>query len=416
MLEKVLGFLKSSVNRTLLILILKRLSITSAFCACITLSGLVFYSIGYSFLFGYYFSGMSTSQISLISLLISNVPFPFYAVTITSTMFISVIAFFVILLWNISIGVKHVFTKGSRTLGFIRIFIVLFLFFLFHYSLSSFFVGGIFDPSQKSNSFFYVWLGPLAVAIGIFLFRQIQKGIISSFFGMLYGLLLITIFSILFNIPPSKNGLYELIIIFLVALLFSYFERALSHPIYRFALGIPASFIIMLFVTSIITIRSDNRIINWIIFSLCIMLISITISWLTRNWFKPKVNTDPLNEEEIEQLKVLNREALKRLGIITISSLFLLVTLAFVSTTIPDVAKLTGAFFRATTPKTEHQDIYYEDVAKSDDKSSHINTPQLKNVELVAQKDDMYYISDSNAKMIMIKTDKIRIESSKSDK
>lgn len=398
MITSLLNYAKAGFSHPITQIILKILSITSIISTCITVGGLVFYSIGYSFLYGYYFSGISNPDIGLINLLISNVPFPFYSVIITSAVFIVIIIFFVILLWNIGISLKHISTKNDRLLGLARILIIIFLFVIFHFSLTSFFVGGFSSSSEKTISFFSVWLGPIALAILIYFFVQMQKGMISASSGMCYGFLILIILGNFFDLPPSSVWSLG---IFILGIPFSYFERFLKYSIYRFFLSIPFSTIIVFGLSLFLTTFFQYTVGNWIIIGAFIIVLSIFLSHLTIKLGKNTSNE--LSEEEVESNRRENKVFRKKFNGGTVLTLFIIVVLTFVITTIPEVAKITGTLFRSNIPQSSHQNIYYDGNP----------TPQLLNVELIAQKDDMYYISDSEAHMIILKTDKIRIEYSK---
>ncbi len=392
MIKNILNYAKTGFTHPLTQIILKILTITSLTSTCITVGGLIFYSIGYSFLYGYYFSNIE-NDVSLITLLTNNIPFSFYSVIITSVMFITVVAFFVILLWNLGMGLQHIFTKGFRTLGFIRIFIIILMFFVFHFSLTSFFVGGLPSVYQKTSSLFYVWVVPFAIALFVYCMIQINKGIFSAISGMFYGMLIISISSSILDYPPSTIWLLA---IFAIAMPFSYFEKFLKYSVYRFFLCTPFSFIIVLLLSNIFC----DTIKDWWLFAIIVVILSIILSFATKKLATIDKTPDELSEEEIDNNKKLYKENIKKFNISIFLTLFVIAVLSFTGTTIPSMSKLTGSLFRLVTPTSTHQNIYYDGS----------NTPQLIDVELVAQKDDLYYISNSESRMIILKTDKIRIE------
>lgn len=395
MVPKIINYLKSGFTHPLTQILLKILTITSITSTCITVGGLFFYSIGYSFLYGYYFFNIENENVSLITLLTSNVPFSFYSVIITSVIFLTVVVFFVILLWNIGLGLKHVFTKGFRTLGFIRIFLIIFIFFIFHFSLTSFFVSSLPSMPENANKFFYVWVVPFAVALLIYCMIQIEKGIFSALAGTCYGMLIVSISSSVLDYPPSA---ILALAIFAIAIPFSYFEKFLKFGFYRFFLSLPFSSIIVMLLSNFFHYTYPKTM-WWLLISIIVVL-SIIISFATKKLVKDKKDSNELSDEEINNNKKSNKESIKKFNISTFLTLFIIAVLSFTATTIPSMSKTTGSLFRFVTPSSPHQNIYYDGS----------NTPQLNNVELVAQKDDLYYISNSESRMIILKTDKIRIE------
>ncbi|MBO9598893.1 MAG: hypothetical protein J7559_13880, partial [Cohnella sp.] len=80
MFHTTINYMKDSLTHPIVVIILRVFSIISIISSCITVGGYFIYTIGYAFLYGYFFSETEIRQVSLIDLLIKDIPFPFYSV------------------------------------------------------------------------------------------------------------------------------------------------------------------------------------------------------------------------------------------------------------------------------------------------------------------------------------------------
>lgn len=382
MLISVFDYIKNIFFHPVTQTILRIFSILSMITTIITIGGLVFYTIGYSFLYGYYFSGSMESSISLIDLLINNIPFPTYSVIITSIAFTLAIILFIFILYSLNLGIKQLIRKGERENGIIRILVTLIGSFVFHMGLTTFFVGDFSSPSNIFIKFSFIWIGPFLLAIFIYFFTRYMKGIFSTLSGFLYGIIGIAFFTSLTDIPPSE---LSILLIFIVALIFSYFEHLTRFFWYRSILFFPAILFLFLLVLQFIPSWKPSRII--------IFGITIIISILLGYFIGRKKN---ITTSDLKQLQIKNTTHPPKFGSLAI--LLTIVFLSFLATTIPFLAQKTGIYFRESTPIKNRQTIVYD------------NNKSIDNATLVAERENLYYISSQDWNLIILKTEFLKVE------
>lgn len=158
-------------------IILDVLRILSAASFLISIFGLFFFTLGYSFLYGYFLSGDVPAYQSILYIVTNPIPFNYYTVLIISSLLILSVIFIMSATYVVKNGVTHV--KFS-----IIVFIL-----IFHICLSIFFVNGS-DLLNKIISFSVIWVVPLFISIMIYwaIRSPIRRGL--SISGTLYGFFL----------------------------------------------------------------------------------------------------------------------------------------------------------------------------------------------------------------------------------
>lgn len=381
MLISVFNYIKNIFFHPLTQTILRIFSILSMVTTIITIGGLVFYTIGYSFLYGYYFSGSMDSSISLIDLLINNIPFPTYSVIITSIAFTLAIILFIFILYSLNLGIKQLMRKGERENGIVRVLVTLIGSFIFHMGLTTFFVGDFSSPSNTFIKFSFIWIGPFLLAISIYFFTRYMKGIFSTLSGFLYGIIGMAFLTVFVDNPPELS----ILLIFIVALVLSYFEHLIRFFWYRSILFFPAIFILFLVFLQFIPSWKPSRI---IIFS-----ITIVISIVLGCFIGRKKHT---TSNDLKQIQLKNKTNQPKFGSLAI--LLTIVFLSFLATTIPFLAQKTGIYFRESTPSKTRQTIVYD------------NNNYIDNATLVAERENLYYISSKDWNLIILKTEFLKVE------
>lgn len=382
MLISVFNYIKNIFFHPLTQTILRIFSILSMVTTIITIGGLVFYTIGYSFLYGYYFSGSMESSISLIDLLINNIPFPTYSVIITSIAFTLAIVLFIFILYSLNLGIKQLMRKGEREGGIIRILVTLIGSFVFHMGLTTFFVGDFSSPSNTFIKFSFIWIGPFLLAILFYFFTRYMKGTFSALSGFLYGIIGIAFLIYLMDSPPPE---LLILLIFIVALIFSYFERLTRFFWYRSILFFPAILFLFLLFLQFIPSWKPNLIYT--------LVITIIISILLGCFVGRKKNK---TSSELKQLQIKNKTTQPKFG--SLAMLLAIVFLSFLATTIPFLAQKTGIYFRESTPSKIRQTIVYD------------NNNSIDNATLVAERENLYYISSKEWNLIILKTEFLKVE------
>ncbi len=142
------------------------------------------YGIGYLFLYGYFFGGSTGNSPSLIQVFINPVPFNFYAVIISSILFIICV---VLILYFLN-KVTNLLQKGLRLNGELigKIIISIILIVIFHFSLTVLVVPGAFGTNEitffKVISFIGFWMTPINISISYIWMRN-------SFFNHFFSIL-----------------------------------------------------------------------------------------------------------------------------------------------------------------------------------------------------------------------------------
>ncbi|MBO9596551.1 MAG: hypothetical protein J7559_01830, partial [Cohnella sp.] len=276
--------------------------------------------------------------------------------------------------------------QGERTAGWIRLLATIIGVLTFHYALTSFFVGG--SPSSESVSKFgIIWAGPFIIAIFIFALVQLINGAFSALSGMLYGMIGIAFAGPFLNKAPSELWI---LLLFLAAFLLSFFENFIRYTLYRFFLWLPVVFILTIIVMTIFPVLTPTSLIIKLSCLIAVCIVSFVFAYYIGNKNRAK-STRQLDKEQ------QTSQALRRKMGTTVT--LLLVSLAtFLLTCIPVVSSLTGSYFRLLNPNIDRQTISYGD-----------NTV-IENAILVAKKDGVYYISNSDWRLIVLRTEQIRVD------
>lgn len=389
MLLSIIDYLKKTFNHPLTRLILRCLSLLSIISSAVTLGGFLIYTIGYSFLYGYYFSGDAKSEVSLIDLLIRNVPFSFYTIMVTSVIFLLVVAAFVTSLNIIVQSSRQIFIKGEREQGLIKLLMTIIFFMVFHIAVTAFFVGGLPSPTNHNAQFGYIWVGPFLLAIFIFCLNRYFKGLYSSLSGLLYGFITIILWSV-FN-HKEISGITVLSLI-PVAVIFSFLEQFIRFTFYRAILWFPLMLTLVSLLTILPLVPDPRSILGWTTIILLSILLSILLAFRFGNPKRKRVSPNgPSN------INGSNQSNQKWSGSGKLYLFIAITGMSFFSSCIPSLSALTGTYFRMLNPELRRATIVYD------------GGKTISNAALVAKKEDTYYISGPDWNLIILKADQLRI-------
>ncbi|UJF33734.1 hypothetical protein [Paenibacillus hexagrammi] len=388
MFQNIFEYLKHGFKHPITQGIFRVMSIISLTSTCITIGGFLLYTIGYSFLYGYYFSGTNTLSIGLIDLLILNIPFPFYSVIITSFTFVLIIIIFTLILYFLAIVGKQLFTKGERITGFPFLLITIIGLTIFQIALMTFFVS---EPHYSLTVWLrssLLWAGPFLIALFVYLSIQMSRGILSALSGLLYGSLGAAIIFTVLKINTETAGFW-LYTLFGVAFIFSFFEHLRKYLLYRFILWLPMTVLVYLLLAfELFPKLQPINIFQLIITFIIILLLTFCIAFFI-DTTKKRANKDVLKNKS---------DALLKNKIKPIVLFLILVFLSFTMTLLPKISGLSGNFLRTIISTSERGTVIYN------------NFTTIENSSLVAQKDGIYYISNSNWELTILKADQLRID------
>lgn len=372
---------------------------------------LVFYSLGYAFLYGYYFSGKSSP--SLLELLINPVPFNFKTViTISAAFFFAVIILLLSGRFVISQWFKYWTNKSWPAFGHLAVNVITLLLYLvlFHFALTLFFVNNDLDLITNALNFAKIWFVPLLITLGIaWVLITFKNGPISSFSGIIYGAVIAATIPNYIYVDIELYGFLSQFIVILVALAFSLFEPYAKHdarlsPLLRFIYFFPLSAIIFFVISYLL-----SQIFKDIVFSFPVriaILVLVLIAIFLFNFWITRINPLKILDYNSEKGTMFGEWA-KNVNPSILPAMILIVV--FISSAfIPKSMLLTGQHIRNySIPKNEHQIVYESPLALEDLARLLGKDTMLIKGTIVAEKNDTYYISNDHYNLVIIKTNKI---------
>ncbi|MGM0710952.1 hypothetical protein [Brevibacillus parabrevis] len=358
--------------------------IISAVSALITFLGFALYSLGYSFLYGFYFGGENSYKNSLIELFLFPVPFNYYSVFLISSVIIVGIVFFW-LLYKLFVGVR----ADNKLTNVATIFLMLVTFAMFHITLSELFVPGEIDFLEKSKSFILIWVVPFLLAVtlpGLFLMMTRPLEGVS---GALYGIILTVILGKVYDMELTTIVLLPA---FLFALIVSLLARKWrENKIYNIVILLPYSTCCTMIVYTLFIAEK----IPLSILILCI-LFSLVVSYIAATYLvnlrKKKTFPDIILSESPLQVMV-DIYKLNKIYFYVILIVFAFGTLIIS----PIFTANVGHYVR--TYMSKYSFVQITDIRNKDSFVGNV----------VAEKNGVIYISDNNWELRMMNAQDIRM-------
>ncbi|WP_379359031.1 MULTISPECIES: hypothetical protein [unclassified Paenibacillus] len=344
-----------------------------------------FFTLSFSFLYGYYFSGNEANTYqSLLSLSISPVVFNFHSLLIISLL--------------IGLAVTYILSAASlvKKGGWqTRLSIVIFSI-GFHISLSIFFVDGT-DIGQKVLGFLIIWVVPVFISVMLFWSYRSLLSFGNGFSGAVYGIVIYSMIKVFFGNWSSLDQLLVPLTAFLTGTIFTYFQKSCyRYYLYRVIINWPYFFVAVYIMD---TTFASEKYLMWLFIG------SIILAFVSGVW-KPKLNLNTLsvnqensNEGDGNQNDKLFRSeqylnSLKEQGkakILTSLSIIIIV----VGTLTPSLASLGGQYIR---------DFTAEEPRKLQTIRDYKNNQTILG-KVVVIKDGFYYISNQNWELEILNSD-----------
>jgi hypothetical protein len=367
--------------------ILDVLRILSAASFLITVFGLFFFTLGYSFLYGYFLSGDSPEHLSILSIVTNPIPFNYYTVLITSTLLILSVIFVMSATYVVKNGVIH--AKLSVTIFFL----------IFHVCLSIFFVNGS-DLFDKIISFSVIWIVPLFISIMMYWTIRSPLRVALSFSGTLYGFYTILIFSQVFNWIDSVIQLVIPTGSFLLGILFTLMKKSwYKYYFFRFLLILPYTLSSLVLLGTLVNYFYKLLQVNIIWFVIIAIVVTLIVSLR-----KIKIKEDKIQEENMPTLE-FNLRLLEQAGKASILTTFCIVVVVL-GIFAPNLSLIGGQYIREFTTDGVRELQVINDYDKG---------VTIKG-NLISIREGNYYISNEKWKLEIIKGDKIYVKSNQEDR
>ncbi|ANF95795.1 hypothetical protein [Paenibacillus bovis] len=402
------------------------LKMISATVTASTTLGFYFYSLGYLFIYGYYLSGELGMGPSLFSLSINPIPLNHYSITIVS--FFLFIATFCLIFIGSLIKQKNFFLWIA----------VLSILFLLHIALSLFFLSSHLEENQLLQ-FSIIWIIPVILAINIYAFTKSFKFPFLFLSGIVYVTFLILWilhhYRFIDSTHTLKNSSAEYLLLtffvipFLAGLYANLFEKRYKRNVSRFITLFPLAFMTALGIYTVIEYTTGYNIaeeiyrrVNYLIhfkpspfLNVRVMLI-LTIAVLFNLGF-----SHLLKRKQISQHKKICTERRDQITedtnnnmtwdfstLKTLSSIILCVApcILMMVCAIPAVTSLiAGNYIRTFSPEGFRKIEIIED---------YTNHKTIKG-NILKIDGDVYYISNENWELEILRTDHIHVKSEKAE-
>lgn len=349
--------------------------------------------ITYSFLFGYYFGGDVNNSFSNFELIRTFIPFDLNTILFTYLLLglsITLIMYLAQIFFN-----KGIFTKIA----------VLFLFIIFHGILTVFFTKDL--TGENIFKFSVIWIFPLFSSISILFFVRGIKNTFKVVAGMLLGFLIYVII-VAINQYSTNEPFLEFILLLLIFIFGIGFTFLPFNKFFNILFILPFTLLIVILTTPLVKF-SFYQSLSESLKVTSILLISLLISWgssvFLNKFFKnkeslnePNLHTNSFNRIILEVTgELLNPKTHKK------AAVFLIIFLLGIYVLLPRLATHTAKVIREYTPDSELQFHSIEVLA--------LDGPS-KTIEgiVVAEKENILYISNKNWKLEQIKTEKYHIK------
>ena len=338
----------------------------------VTIFSTLSFLVTYHFLYGYYFGGEMDSAFSNFELIRRFVPFHLNTMGFTYLM-ISLSASLILYLLALIRGRKLAFI-AIATLGLI----------FFHIIMSVFFTR---ELTLKNIIYFSgIWIIPIIIAgLIIFTVRGMRYPF-KTYSGITFGLLFFSILMSVFKLNISEEWLIICIIILLFGfgILFSIIKyNKYWNSIFFFPYTMLPIIVIMIFVN--IGLISS-------------LVIAVILSMALSRYFKGKLREGVQTKGESTNFVGLIMNRKTRTGALV----FFLIVLLGTYVLIPRVSMSTAKIIRTFTPETESQYELIYIRAFNDELES------IKGI-IVAEQDDVIYISNEKWELEQVKTDKYHV-------
>ena len=349
-----------------------------------TVFGLLFYSMGYFFLYGYFFGGIDKGFKAFIYFLINPIPFGFKQVLIVGSILLAILVMF----WYIIKELNNNYLLNTILLIVLHLFIV--------------FVFLGYQKNIEIITSLTVWIVPMFIIGFIKYLQVIMNRPIFMFASFSYITILIWLMVITKNIKYSDFiiNFSQFILMFLTVFL-NKLKRESKY--YDFVVFLPMSVAVILFLFSLF-VNKMGIAVNYVAYTISIIIGVIILFWIFR------CNRNKIRErfDRVKDDRNLNRENsdwFKKIVDMGIAKIAFVAIFIFLNVTI---ILYTGLFILGESVK------YF--VWKTDDGIiTYTFNGEEKDIigKVVASKKDMYYISDKNDNLVLIKTKELYIRENK---
>ncbi|MBM7585339.1 hypothetical protein JOC86_001881 [Bacillus pakistanensis] len=354
----------------------------------------VSYLTSYNFLFGYYFGGELNNSFSNFELFRRFVPFHINTLAFTwlmITLSTSVIIY-TIKVWQ----EKRAINKIMAAVCFV----------IFHVIITQFFSKDI--SAEIVFQFGIIWLFPLFIAIMSYFMVYGSRVIFKSLTGVLFAFVILTIGMIL---TPNSSHSEELIIILTYLMLFSFgslFSRIPYKKHLNFIFVFPYITIIeILLIISVNPFREyfneQTIIYKTMVIFIIPLIVSYFLALFVEDKFKEKITNSSSERGAVFEVVYDVVNGIRRPNTQTGMLMFVILLLlgAFVMT--PRVSVATAKMIRIFTPASEyqHNSIIVKDIE---------GNKMIINGRIVAEHDNVIFISNEKWELEQIKTDKYFVE------
>lgn len=358
----------------------------------ITLFSIFSFLITYNFLYGYYFGGgieRSFSNFEIFQRII-----PFHLNTLTMTWLIITLSSTLLIYSLKLIKEKGIFNKLFSMLSLV----------IFHIGMTVFFANKL--SFMNTLKFSVIWIFPLFLILFLLFTIYAPTQPFKTLSGVLFGISLF-IFLVLYVGNNTPKDLIVILFIFAVFIFGYLFTRIPNNGYIYFIFLFPYFFLVEVFIISkVYSFQNFNH--NYVILFFIPLIISIVIAYVFRNLLDSIMRMGNLHinppkpgglykwyKEIIKGLK--NKDTRKGLIIIILISLFGSYII------IPKVSMTSAKIIRTFLPDVESQMdiITYKDID---------GTIIKKAGKIIAEKDNVIYISNERWELEQIKINKYIVE------
>lgn len=359
--------------------------IVSVVSVLVSLTGTFLLAIGYSFLYGYYFSGEDPGFYSILDIVSNPIPFNFYSVAIVS----GLVTLSIVFLFSAILMVRK--RKSHLIFGSILFFLV------FHMCLSIFFVKGS-DLIERVISFSIIWVIPIFITIMIFWSFRAPLRMGSSLSGALYGLYILVVIATIFELSDIYLQLLVPLCSFTLGILFTYFSREwVKYRVFRFVIVLPysmlATAVCITFVEFLLDYSIKTIVRNWLLFGISAAL---TFAISLKKWQQNDLRTVDSSKSNFDNYLMHVAKIGKSTILATLSILIVVL-----GTLTPQLSMIGGQYIREfTTDGVRELQLIHDFDNKIEIRGN-----------IVSIKEGVYYISNENWKLDIINVDQIIVES-----
>lgn len=351
----------------------------------------VFYSFSYVFLYGYYFGGHNKEQMSFINIIVNPVPFNFKSLVI-----VGVILFIICVVILFSLYNLYQSLKCRNLLGYIlhlSIFIIFII--IIHYILYKVFVGSVnFDDIYKT------WfLAIISLIITVLLnLRKIKE--------VIYGFLTVSILNAFIGIlglyiPLLKYKISINQTFFLLVLLASLLTLGKIVFLKKYVKYLMLFLVLLILTGGLLSLITNNTYISISASTISSILLMGLINYFIKRSVFIKVDN--------KMLISLYRRIAKVLSTLT-SEIFILYNtyiklITFIALSIYIFMVYGWIFTLGQSTQNNYNDVNNDEINYYTGDSNNPINKVIGNI--ISQKDDVYYISTKERKLVRIKSDVI---------